>query len=72
MALNAVLFLVSIGAAVNARAQQPAAAVEVQQEVPDNPVEHAPPEQPIPYSHKTHLALACRVRPATRIPLPEI
>ena len=25
--------------------------------VPDNPSEHAPPAQPIPYSHKTHLAV---------------
>jgi hypothetical protein len=27
------------------------------QEVPNNMVEHAPPVQPIPYSHKKHLAL---------------
>jgi hypothetical protein len=30
--------------------------------VPDNPSEHVPPAQPIPYSHKTHLAagLECK------------
>ena len=69
VALNAALFAVPFFAAVNARAQQPAAAAEVKQEVPDNPVEHAPPEQPIPYSHKTHLALGlpcstCHTNPA--------
>jgi hypothetical protein len=30
---------------------------EVKQEVPNNPSEHAPPVQPIAYSHKKHLAL---------------
>jgi hypothetical protein len=30
---------------------------EAKQEVPDNVAPHPAPEQPIPYSHKTHLAL---------------
>ncbi len=69
VALNIALFAVFFFVARNARAQQPAAAPEVKQEVPDNPVEHAPPEQPIPYSHKTHLALGlpcstCHTNPA--------
>lgn len=34
------------------RAQQ-----KVQQEVPNNPSPHPAPDQPLPYSHKTHLAL---------------
>jgi Cytochrome c7 and related cytochrome c len=60
VALFAVLFLFAHGA----RAQQTAAAAspEIKQEVPDNPVEHAPPDQPLPYSHKTHagtLSLPC-------------
>jgi hypothetical protein len=39
-------------------AAQPAASPQaVNQMVPDNPSEHAPPAQPIPYSHKKHLAL---------------
>ncbi len=42
--------------ALCARAQQPAA----KQEVPDNLSEHAAPAQPVPYSHKTHLALGLR------------
>ena len=57
VALGAALFSALFFAAPTARAQQPGATAEVKQEVPDNPVEHAPPEQPIPYSHKTHLAL---------------
>jgi hypothetical protein len=36
------------------KAQQ---SVGVTKDVPDNPAEHAAPAQPIPYSHKTHLAL---------------
>ncbi len=39
-----------------ARAQVAAA----KQEVPDNLSEHAAPVQPVPYSHKTHLALGLR------------
>ena len=30
---------------------------KVQQEVPNNPMPHPAPDQPLPYSHKTHLAL---------------
>ena len=41
---------------VCARAQQ-AQRAPAQQEVPDNLAPHPAPEQPIPYSHKTHLAL---------------
>jgi Class III cytochrome C family len=35
---------------------------EAKQMVPDNPSEYTPPTQPIPYSHKKHLAfgLACK------------
>jgi Cytochrome c7 and related cytochrome c len=49
----ATLFLVAVG--LNAR---PAAQAQAAKEmVPDNPSEHTPPAQPIPYSHKTHLAV---------------
>ena len=34
-----------------------ASAQETKQEVPDNVAPHTAPAQPIPYSHKTHLAL---------------
>ena len=72
VALNAALFALPFCVALSARAQQPAASAEVKQEVPDNPVEHTPPEQPIPYSHKTHLALGlpcstCHTNPASGI-----
>jgi hypothetical protein len=42
-------------AACGARAQSAA-----KQEVPDNLSEHSAPAQPLPYSHKPHVALACR------------
>jgi hypothetical protein len=44
-------------AVVRLSAQQAATTQAVGQMVPDNPSEHAPPLQPIPYSHKKHLAL---------------
>jgi hypothetical protein len=42
-----------------------------QQMVPDNPSEHTPPAQPIPYSHKKHLSLGldckdCHANPEPR------
>jgi hypothetical protein len=40
-----------------ATAAQSAMPANVQQDVPDNLVSHAAPEQPLPYSHKAHLAL---------------
>jgi hypothetical protein len=55
--------------AQSVHAQSSAAPAEVKQEVPDNPADHAPPDQPLPYSHKTHLALGlpcatCHTNPA--------
>jgi hypothetical protein len=43
-------------------AQQTAQPLAEKKMVPDNPSEHTPPTQPIPYSHKTHLAagLECK------------
>jgi hypothetical protein len=38
-------------------AQQAVPPQAMKQMVPDNPSKHAPPAQPIPYSHKKHLAL---------------
>jgi hypothetical protein len=51
-----------------ARAQQPAA----KQEVPDNLAEHAAPAQPIPYSHKTHVALGLRCQQCHTNPYPGV
>jgi hypothetical protein len=71
VALNAAIFTMPFCVTLNVRAQAPAAAAgaEVKQEVPDNPMEHTPPVQPIAYSHKTHLALGlpcstCHTNPA--------
>jgi hypothetical protein len=57
VAMSAALFAVPFAVALNATTQQTAATPEVKQEVPDNPSEHTPPEQPIPYSHKLHLSI---------------
>jgi len=62
MALNVALCAALFGTSLNAGAQQATATDEVKQEVPDNPLEHAPPDQPIPYTHKQHagvLGLPC-------------
>jgi len=50
--LAAFLFL-----AAGLTAQQAAPSQPMKQMVPDNPSEHTPPVQPIPYSHKKHLSL---------------
>ena len=52
----------------NLNAQQSTRTSESRQDVPENLAEHAPPVQPLPYSHKTHLALglecqACHTNP---------
>lgn len=51
------------------KAQQSAATPGAAKEVPDNVAEHTPPAQPIPYSHKLHLAMGlecgmCHTNPA--------
>ncbi len=43
--------------ALRTSAGQAAAGEIIKQEVPDNPSVHMPPVQPLPYSHKQHLAL---------------
>lgn len=60
-ALQALAMLLFVS--VRVVAQQAATRPAVKQMVPDNPSEHAPPEQPIPYSHKKHLAfnLECKM-----------
>src|SRR6266852_5789550 len=50
--MRAAILLVSL--AFSAAAQQ---APVAKQEVPDNIAPHAAPAQPLPYSHKTHVAL---------------
>src|SRR5713101_10051671 len=71
--LAALLFL-----AAGITAQQAAPPHEAKQMVPDNPSEHAPPVQPIPYSHKKHLSLGldCKdchtnLEPGTLMTFPE-
>ena len=55
LALFFLAFLLLTAAPLFAR--QAATSPVIQQEVPDNPMHPAGPVQPIPYSHKTHLAL---------------
>lgn len=47
--------LLCIGVALTAKQAPPSQ--RAKQEVPSNPLHSAPPAQPVPYSHKTHLAL---------------
>ncbi len=67
--LAALSFTAPFCVALQVKAQQPVAPPEAKPDVPQNPSEHAPPVQPIPYSHKTHLALGlqcstCHTNPA--------
>ena len=55
---------------LNLKAQQSAPASDSRQDVPDNPAEHAPPVQPIAYSHKTHLALGLKCQTCHTNPEP--
>ncbi len=57
VALASVSLAASFVLAFSVRAQQPVEPQAAKQQVPDNLAEHTPPMQPIPYSHKTHLAL---------------
>jgi hypothetical protein len=55
--------------AFGANAQQAARSI-ARQEVPDNLAPHAAPEQPLPYSHKTHLALGLQCQTCHTNPEP--
>lgn len=54
------------------RARQTTRAQATKQMVPDNPSEHTPPAQPIPYSHKTHLALGLECKDCHTNPDPGV
>jgi hypothetical protein len=56
-ALTAISLAAAFLLAFGIRAQQPAAMPDAKPIVPANLAEHQPPVQPIPYSHKLHLAL---------------
>ena len=62
-ALAAALLLALMSLVCSASAQQSTGSAGIKQEVPNNPTEHAPLAQPIPYSHKKHLApgLQCSI-----------
>jgi hypothetical protein len=62
----AALLLVASGLA----AQQTVQPVTEKKMVPDNPSEHTPPAQPIPYSHKTHLAVGLECKDCHTNPEP--
>jgi Cytochrome c7 and related cytochrome c/Cytochrome c3 len=64
--LVAVLFLVTRGSAAN----QAAKSKPEQSILPDNPAPHAAPAQPIPYSHKKHLALGLNCKDCHTNPEP--
>lgn len=59
------VFLAARGAA-----RQSLPSVDAKKMVPDNPSQHSAPEQPIPYSHKKHLALGLNCKDCHRNPEP--
>lgn len=59
------VFLAARGAA-----RQSLPSVDAKKMVPDNPSQHPAPEQPIPYSHKKHLALGLNCKDCHRNPEP--
>jgi hypothetical protein len=63
--LLALLFL-----AAGLTAQQSAPAQTAKKLVPDNPSEHTPPAQPIPYSHKKHLSFGMQCKDCHTNPEP--
>jgi Cytochrome c7 and related cytochrome c len=59
IALPAVVVLLFLTTAIAAQQAAPSPAVKM---VPDNPSEHPAPTQPIPYSHKQHLAFSLQCK----------
>ena len=57
LAVGAQIFGALIFMAHPVKAQSAAQTQTAKPMVPDNPSEHTPPVQPLPYSHKTHLAV---------------
>jgi Cytochrome c7 and related cytochrome c/Cytochrome c3 len=71
LALNAAMLAAFLLLAAGLTAQPAASPQAAKQMVPDNPSEHIPPAQPIPYSHKKHLSLGldckdCHTNPEPR------
>src|SRR5258705_4656934 len=69
-ALTAISLVAAFVLALSIRAQQPAASPDTKQIVPANIAEHQPPVQPIPHSHKTHLALGLECKTCHTNPEP--
>jgi hypothetical protein len=70
VALAAISVAAPFVLALSVRAQQPMGTQAIKQEVPENLAEHLPPVQPIPYSHKTHLALGLECKTCHTNPEP--
>jgi hypothetical protein len=68
VAAQAVAAFLFVGTQLMAR--QATQAQATKQMVPDNPSEHTPPAQPIPYSHKTHLAVGLECKDCHANPEP--
>jgi len=68
VAAQAVAAFLFVGTQLMAR--QATLAQATKQMVPDNPSEHTPPAQPIPYSHKTHLAVGLECKDCHANPEP--
>jgi Cytochrome c7 and related cytochrome c/Cytochrome c3 len=70
IALASVSLIAPLVMASLAKAQQAMGTQVAKHEVPGNLAEHLPPVQPIPYSHKTHLALGLECKTCHTNPEP--
>jgi hypothetical protein len=67
LAVLAAVFLLPV---LQVKAQQTTGTADIKNEVPANPSDHNAPEQPIPYSHKTHLAIGLDCKTCHKNPEP--
>jgi hypothetical protein len=68
--VTAQILLTLLFLAAGITAQQPAPTPSAKKMVPDNPSEHTPPAQPIPYSHKKHLSFGMQCKDCHTNPEP--
>jgi len=69
-AVNAAMLAAFLLLAAGLTAQPAALPQAAKQMVPDNPSEHTPPVQPVPYSHKRHLSLGLNCKDCHTNPEP--
>ena len=66
----AIMAAASLLTCLAVRAQQPSGTADARKDVPENLADHTAPMQPIPYSHKTHLAIGLDCKTCHKNPEP--